>query len=48
VICRMPARLDKELMREPRVIGGVPRVVNGGKRVGRKAVPSMLGPRGVN
>ncbi|KFY83813.1 hypothetical protein V500_09883 [Pseudogymnoascus sp. VKM F-4518 (FW-2643)] len=48
VICRMPARLDPELMREPRVIGGVPRVVvNGGKRMGRKAVPSLLGPRGV-
>jgi hypothetical protein len=43
VICRIPAKLDQTLMREPRVIQGVPRVEKGTGRVGRKAVPSMLG-----
>ena len=42
VICRIPAKLDPALMREPRVISGVPRVEKTGK-VGRKAVPSLLG-----
>jgi hypothetical protein len=42
VICRIPAKLDPALMREPRVISGVPRVEKTG-RVGRKAVPSLLG-----
>lgn len=40
---RIPAQLDVGLMREPRVIQGVPRMDMPGKRVGRKAVPSLLG-----
>lgn len=44
VICRIPAKLDPTLMREPRVIQGVPRVDKGkGEVRRRKAVPSMLG-----
>ncbi|KAI1000313.1 hypothetical protein K3495_g7882 [Podosphaera aphanis] len=43
VVSRIPAHLDVMLMREPRVIQGVPRIDVGGKRVGRKAVPSLLG-----
>lgn len=34
-------------MREPRVIQGVPRMEKGPGRVGRKAVPSMLGAGGL-
>lgn len=43
VVSRIPAQLDVALMREPRVIQGVPRMEVPGKRVGRKAVPSLLG-----
>ena len=46
VVSRIPAQLDVALMREPRVIGGVPRIDAPGKRVGRKAVPSLLGGAG--
>jgi hypothetical protein len=42
VVSRIPAQLDATLMREPRVIQGVPRMDMPGKRVGRKAVPSLL------
>jgi hypothetical protein len=43
VVSRIPAQLDPTLMREPRSIQGAPRIEMPGKRVGRKAVPSMLG-----
>ena len=43
VVSRIPAQLDATLMKEPRSIGGVPRIDAPGKKVGRKAVPSMLG-----
>ena len=43
VVSRIPAQLDVALMREPRAIGGVPRIDAPGKRLGRKAVPSLLG-----
>jgi hypothetical protein len=43
IVSRIPAQLDVGLMREPRVIQGVPRMDMPGKRVGRKAVPSLLG-----
>ena len=43
VVSRIPAQLDVTLMKEPRAIGGVPRIDAPGKRVGRKAVPSLLG-----
>ncbi|KAI9734756.1 MAG: hypothetical protein M1818_006743 [Claussenomyces sp. TS43310] len=43
VICRIPASLDPNLMREPRVINGVPRIEKGEVPRRRKAVPSMLG-----
>jgi len=33
-------------MKEPRTIAGVPRMEVPGKRVGRKAVPSLLGGGG--
>ncbi|PBP18088.1 putative ddenn domain-containing protein [Diplocarpon rosae] len=46
VVSRIPAQLDVALMREPRVIQGVPRVDMPGKVVGRKAVPSLLGNPG--
>ncbi|TVY64164.1 DENN domain-containing protein [Lachnellula suecica] len=46
VVSRIPAQLDVSLMREPRVIQGVPRMDMPGKRVGRKAVPSLLGGSG--
>lgn len=48
VVSRIPAKLDISLMREPRAIQGAPRVDVGGKgrRVGRKAVPSILGGSG--
>ena len=46
VVSRIPAQLDVNLMKEPRTIQGVPRADVAGKRVGRKAVPSMLGPSG--
>jgi hypothetical protein len=42
VISRMPAQLDTGLMKEPRTIQGVPRIEVPGKKVGRKAVPSLL------
>jgi len=40
----VPAKLDPTLMKEPRVIQGVPRVPNSKAR--RKPIPSMLGPNG--
>lgn len=44
IVTRMPARLDRSLMREPRTIQGVPRVEpRGPKGVARKQVPNMLG-----
>ncbi|KAK2625156.1 hypothetical protein QTJ16_005525 [Diplocarpon rosae] len=46
VVSRIPAQLDVALMREPRVIQGVPRMDMPGKVVGRKAVPSLLGNPG--
>jgi hypothetical protein len=46
VVSRIPAQLDVNLMKEPRTIQGVPRADVAGKRVGRKAVPSMLGTSG--
>lgn len=42
VVSRIPAQLDVSLMKEPRTIQGVPRIDVPGKRVGRKAVPSLL------
>lgn len=48
VVSRIPAQLDISLMKEPRTIQGVPRVDMPGKRVGRKAVPSLLGIGGRN
>lgn len=46
VVSRIPAQLDVSLMKEPRTIQGVPRVDLPGKRLGRKAVPSLLGGGG--
>ncbi|KAL3427688.1 DENN domain-containing protein [Phlyctema vagabunda] len=46
VVSRIPAQLDPSLMKEPRTIQGIPRIDGPGKRVGRKAVPSMLGVSG--
>ncbi|KAM3523601.1 hypothetical protein MY4038_008113 [Beauveria bassiana] len=44
VVTRVPARLDRTLMREPRAIQGVPRVEQRGSRgLVRKQVASMLG-----
>ncbi|KAH7015237.1 AEX-3 domain-containing protein [Ilyonectria destructans] len=44
VVTRVPARLDRSLMREPRSIQGMPRVEQRGARgFIRKQVPSMLG-----
>ncbi|PHH76769.1 hypothetical protein CDD83_4210 [Cordyceps sp. RAO-2017] len=44
VVTRIPSRLDRALMREPRAIQGVPRVEQRGTRgLVRKQVPSMLG-----
>ena len=37
---RMPAKLESDLLKEPRVVQGVPRVMT--KRPTRKQVPSML------
>ena len=39
-----PAKLDPMLMKEPRVIQGVPRANTAKAR--RKPIPSMLGPNG--
>jgi len=48
VVSRIPAQLDVTLMKEPRTIHGVPRVEMPGKRVNRKAIPSLLsGGRGI-
>ncbi|KAF7894953.1 hypothetical protein EAF00_006767 [Botryotinia globosa] len=47
IVSRIPAQLDIGLMKEPRSVAGVPRMDMPGKRVGRKAVPSMLGGRGI-
>lgn len=44
VVTRIPSRLDRTLMREPRAIQGVPRMEQRGARgLVRKQVPSMLG-----
>ncbi|CAM1503863.1 Fc.00g014540.m01.CDS01 [Cosmosporella sp. VM-42] len=44
VVTRVPARLDRALMREPRSIQGLPRIEQRGARgLIRKQVPSMLG-----
>lgn len=44
IITRVPARLDKSLMREPRAIQGAPRVdARGPRGLTRKQVPSMIG-----
>lgn len=40
-----PASLDPALMKEPRVIQGVPRLKTAQAR--RKPIPSMLGPNGI-
>ncbi|KAL1612404.1 hypothetical protein SLS60_000630 [Paraconiothyrium brasiliense] len=45
IITRIPAKLDPTLMKEPRVIQGVPRIPMAKAR--RKPIPSMLGPNGV-
>ncbi|KAK3216340.1 hypothetical protein GRF29_8g3006900 [Pseudopithomyces chartarum] len=45
VVTRIPAKLDPTLMKEPRVIQGVPRIPMAKAR--RKPIPSMLGPNGV-
>lgn len=43
VVSRIPAQLDPTLMKEPRALQGVPRSEAGkGKRIGRKAVPSLM------
>ncbi|KAI9789695.1 MAG: hypothetical protein M1816_005870 [Peltula sp. TS41687] len=44
ITSRIPARLDPALMKEPRVIQGVPRIIASKAR--RKPIPSMLGPNG--
>ncbi|KAL6703210.1 hypothetical protein ACN47E_010072 [Coniothyrium glycines] len=44
VISRVPAKLDPTLMKEPRVIQGVPRIPV--QKARRKPIPSMLGPNG--
>ncbi|ORY03936.1 dDENN domain-containing protein [Clohesyomyces aquaticus] len=41
IISRIPAKLDSTLMKEPRVIQGVPRIPQAKAR--RKPIPSMLG-----
>ncbi|KAH8602146.1 AEX-3 domain-containing protein [Bisporella sp. PMI_857] len=46
VVSRVPAQLDATLMKEPRTIQGVPRLDLPGKRVNRKAIPSLLGGGG--
>lgn len=43
IISRIPAKLDPTLMKEPRVIQGVPRIQQAKQR--RKPIPSMLGPQ---
>ncbi|KAL9943442.1 hypothetical protein D7B24_007797 [Verticillium nonalfalfae] len=49
IVTRIPARLDTSLMREPRVIQGVPRPEQRGTRgLVRKQVPSMLGTSPTN
>ncbi|KAG7004706.1 DENN domain-containing protein [Physcia stellaris] len=42
IITRIPAKLDPTLMKEPRVIQGVPRINT--TKAQRKPIPSMLGP----
>ncbi|MCJ1323711.1 hypothetical protein MMC10_000372 [Thelotrema lepadinum] len=44
-ISRVPAKLDPTLMKEPRVIQGVPRLNTAKAR--RKPIPSLLGPNGL-
>lgn len=43
VVTRIPSRLDPTLLKEPRVIQGMPRLPN--QKAKRKAVPSMLIPK---
>ncbi|KAF2745710.1 DENN-domain-containing protein [Sporormia fimetaria CBS 119925] len=45
IVSRIPAKLDPTLMKEPRVIQGVPRIPMAKAR--RRPVPSMLGPSGI-
>ncbi|KAF1960259.1 DENN-domain-containing protein [Byssothecium circinans] len=45
IVSRIPAKLDPTLMKEPRVIQGVPRIPMAKAR--RKPIPSMLGPNGL-
>ncbi|KOS23233.1 DENN domain-containing protein [Escovopsis weberi] len=42
VVTRIPARLDRSLMREPRAIQGMPRVEQRGQTLARKQVPGVL------
>ncbi|KAL9063092.1 MAG: hypothetical protein Q9157_008429 [Trypethelium eluteriae] len=42
IVSRIPAKLDPALIKEPRVIQGVPRMRQAGAR--RKPIPSMLNP----
>lgn len=42
IVTRTPAKLDPTLLKEPRVIQGVPRINTVHAR--RKPIPSMLGP----
>ncbi|KAK5005020.1 hypothetical protein LTR28_008214 [Elasticomyces elasticus] len=44
VVSRIPAKLDPSLMKEPRMIQGVPRIPQA--RTKRKPIPSMLGLNG--
>ncbi|KAL2055586.1 hypothetical protein ABVK25_004394 [Lepraria finkii] len=44
IITRTPAKLDPTLMKEPRVLQGVPRINT--VKATRKPIPSMLGPNG--
>lgn len=49
IVTRTPAKLDTSLIREPRVIQGVPRPEQRGARgLIRKQVPSMLGTSPTN
>ncbi|KAI9815019.1 MAG: hypothetical protein M1827_002862 [Pycnora praestabilis] len=46
VVSRIPAKLDPLLMKEPRVIQGVPRISTA--KAKRKPIPSLLGPGMMN
>ncbi|MCJ1311704.1 hypothetical protein MMC25_005377 [Agyrium rufum] len=45
VVSRVPAKLDPALIKEPRMLHGVPRIDT--KKAKRKPIPSMLGPSGL-